>query len=109
MSVQVSLSTGLAMNFMTVKETARLLRVSPITIRRHIASGRLPAERFGLGIRVRRKAIEGFISPVVSLGESKGPTDWSRKPSGYADEDLAEIGLTFDSWWGGMGAGRPAG
>jgi excisionase family DNA binding protein len=80
-----------AMELLTVQETARLLRVSPITIRRYIASGRLPAERVGRGIRVRRTAIEGFVSPVVSPGETKRPTDWSHKPSGYADEDLAEI------------------
>jgi excisionase family DNA binding protein len=79
------------MEFLTVKETARLLRVSPITIRRYIASGRLPAERVGRRIRVRRKAIDGFVTPVVLPAESKGPTDWSRKPPEYADEDLAEI------------------
>jgi excisionase family DNA binding protein len=54
-----------AMELLTVKETARLLRVSPITIRRYIASGRLPAERVGRGIRVRRKAIEGFVTPIA--------------------------------------------
>jgi excisionase family DNA binding protein len=79
------------MELLTVKETANLLRVSPITIRRYIASGRLPAERVGRGIRVRRKAIEGFVTPVVFAAESKEPTDWSRKPPEYADEDLAEI------------------
>lgn len=79
------------MELLTVRETASLLRVSPITIRRYIASGRLPAERVGRGIRVRREAIEGFVTPVVFPAESKGPTDWSRKPPEYADEDLAEI------------------
>ena len=53
------------MELLTVKETARLLRVSPITVRRYIASGRLPAERVGRGIRVRREAIEGFVTPVA--------------------------------------------
>jgi excisionase family DNA binding protein len=81
----------LAMELLTVKETANLLRVSPITIRRYIASGRLPAERVGRGIRVRRKAIEELVTPVVVPGESRGPTDWSRKPPEYADEDMAEI------------------
>jgi excisionase family DNA binding protein len=54
------------MDFLTVNETAQLLRVSPITVRRYIASGRLAAERVGRGIRVRREAIEAFITPVVS-------------------------------------------
>jgi excisionase family DNA binding protein len=39
------------MELLTVKETAQLLRVSPITIRRYIASGRLEAERFAFGVR----------------------------------------------------------
>jgi excisionase family DNA binding protein len=45
--------------------SAQLLRVSPITVRRYIASGRLAAERVGRGIRVRREVIEAFITPVV--------------------------------------------
>src|SRR5262245_11966893 len=53
------------MDFLTVNETARMLRVSPITVRRYIASGRLAAERVGRGIRVRREAIEEFVMPVV--------------------------------------------
>ena len=51
--------------FLTIKETAALLRVSPITIRRYIASGELAAERVGRGIRVRREAIEDFVTPVA--------------------------------------------
>jgi excisionase family DNA binding protein len=60
------------MEFLTVKETAQLLRVSPITVRRYIASGQLAAERVGRGSRVRREAIEEFITPVEpdeSLGK----------------------------------------
>jgi excisionase family DNA binding protein len=51
--------------FLTIKETAALLRVSPITIRRYIASGELAAERVGRGIRVRREAIEDFVTPII--------------------------------------------
>ena len=68
------------MEFLTVKETAQLLRVSPITVRRYIASGQLAAERVGRGIRVRREAIEEFVTPVVlsagnrDIEESELPT-----------------------------------
>ena len=79
------------MEYLTVKETARLLRVSPITIRRYIASGRLPAERVGRGIRVRRETIKNFLTPVVSQSGSREPSKWSRKPANCADEDLVEI------------------
>lgn len=60
------------MEFLTVKETAQLLRVSPITVRRYIASGQLAADRVGRGIRIRREAIEEFVTPVeadVLLGK----------------------------------------
>ncbi len=60
------------MEFLTVKETAQLLRVSPITVRRYIASGQLAAERVGRGIRVRREAIEEFVTPVVPASKQWG-------------------------------------
>jgi excisionase family DNA binding protein len=55
------------MEFYTVAETARLLRVSPITIRRYIASGELEAVRVGRGVRVHREAIERFVKPLSGL------------------------------------------
>lgn len=50
------------MDLLTVKETAELLRVAPITVRRHIASGRLPALRIGRAIRIEREAVERVIT-----------------------------------------------
>src|SRR5437016_6208129 len=41
------------MNYLTVHEVAMRLRVSDLTVRRWIWSGRLPAERFGRLVRVR--------------------------------------------------------
>ena len=51
---------------MTVQETARLLRVSPVTVRRYIASRRLPAVRVGKGVRVRKEDIEKLPTPIGS-------------------------------------------
>ena len=99
------------MEFLTVKETAQLLRVSPITVRRYIASGQLAAERVGRGIRVRRKAIEEFVTPVepkeslgkpftfddplwniVRLGRSEGPNNVaSNKHQHVANSLLSEF------------------
>lgn len=70
------------MDLLTVNETARLLRVSPITIRRYIASGKLSAERVGRGVRVRREAIEDFVTPIAP---SAG------KLENGLDDDLVEI------------------
>jgi excisionase family DNA binding protein len=52
------------MEFFTIRETAQLLKVSPITIRRYIDAGRLQAVRVGRSVRVRREAIEAFLTPV---------------------------------------------
>jgi excisionase family DNA binding protein len=101
----------LVMEFLTVKETAQLLRVSPITVRRYIASGQLAAERVGRGIRVRREAIEEFVTPIepddersepftmddplweiVGIGRSEGQNDVARNKHRYlADAYLSEI------------------
>ncbi len=54
------------MELLTVDETARLLKVAPITVRRFIQSGRLPAIKVGKGIRVRKEAVEQFLAPVGS-------------------------------------------
>lgn len=52
------------MELLTVQETARLLKVSTITIRRYIASGRLPAVKVGRVVRVRREAIDQCLEPI---------------------------------------------
>jgi excisionase family DNA binding protein len=52
------------MELLTVQETAALLKVNPITIRRYIADGRLPAVRVGKGLRVRRDAVGQFLTEV---------------------------------------------
>ncbi len=45
--------------FLTVREAARLLRVSERTMRKHLAAGRMPgARRIGAVWRIRRAAIE---------------------------------------------------
>jgi excisionase family DNA binding protein len=79
------------MEFLTVKETAKLLRLSPISIRRYIASGQLSAERVGRGIRVRREAIEKFIAPVLPVATNHDSFCWPHKPANHADADLVEI------------------
>lgn len=53
------------MELLTIGETARLLRLSEITVRRHIAAGRLPAVRIGRRIRVRRDALPASLPEAV--------------------------------------------
>jgi len=49
---------------LTVQETAALLRVAPVTVRRYIAAGRLATVRVGRGVRVQREAVERFVGAV---------------------------------------------
>ena len=53
------------MDLLTVDEVAKLLKISPITVRRHIASGDLPAVRAGRAVRVRRDSAESFLRPFA--------------------------------------------
>lgn len=52
------------LHLLTVRETAYLLRVNPITVRRYIADGRLTAVRVGKGVRVSKEAIDQFLAPI---------------------------------------------
>ncbi len=52
------------MELLTVHEAAKLLKLNPITVRRFIAQGRLPAVRAGKGVRVSKEAVDQFITPV---------------------------------------------
>ena len=71
------------MELLTIQETARMLRVAPITIRRYIADGRLPAVRVGRGVRLQKEAVDQFVTPV----ESKKPR---RKPRGPVGRPLTD-------------------
>lgn len=52
------------MELLTVYETAQILKVTPITVRRYIAAGRLAAVKVGKGVRVRKEAVDQFLEPV---------------------------------------------
>jgi excisionase family DNA binding protein len=80
------------MDLLTVQETAAMLRVSTVTVRRYIASGRLAATRVGRGVRIQREAVEHFVIPVVprdAQAESDG------RPFTF-DDPLWEIVGTVD-------------
>jgi len=48
---------------LTVEEVAKRLRLHPITVRRHIRSGRIPATRIGRAVRVKEEDIEPVTEP----------------------------------------------
>jgi excisionase family DNA binding protein len=93
---------GVAMELLTVKETAELLRVSTVTVRRYIASGKLAAVRVGRNIRIRRDDAERVIEPTESsidpkfIAEAKAsyfsdsPTDIAENHEKYLAEAYAD-------------------
>jgi excisionase family DNA binding protein len=52
------------MELLTVKETADMLRVSAVTVRRFIADGRLPAVKIGRAVRVDKAEAERVAKPI---------------------------------------------
>jgi excisionase family DNA binding protein len=56
------------MDLITVKEAAKELRVSPVTVRRYIKSGRLRCIRLGRTIRLRREDVEA-LAPTDEAAE----------------------------------------
>ncbi|MBA2277078.1 MAG: helix-turn-helix domain-containing protein [Chloroflexia bacterium] len=81
------------MDLLTVKETAALLKVSPLTVRRYIAAGRLSAVRFGRRIRVQREAVEGLIEPVTPTRDYFGLSSLKGRPTFDGDPLWNIIGM----------------
>jgi excisionase family DNA binding protein len=94
------------MELLTVAETAAYLKVSTVTVRRYIASKRLPCVRVGRNIRVRREDVESLpdagpepdifgppyfdetdaLWSIVGSFESDGPGDVSSNKHKYLAE-----------------------
>lgn len=76
------------MELYTVNETAALLKISPLTVRRHIAAGRLSVVRVGRAVRVRREAIEQLIAPVPATPRTDQSAEMaSRSWPLFTDDD----------------------
>jgi excisionase family DNA binding protein len=80
------------MELLTIRETARILRVSTVTVRRFIADGRLPAVRVGKGVRVDQQALEQFAQPVAPKepNGNSGPRRHQGRPM-TADDPLSQL------------------
>jgi excisionase family DNA binding protein len=80
-------------DLLTVQEAARMLKVAPITIRRQIASGRLPAVRVGRGVRVRSEALHQVLTPVAQRAERRPASAPRGRPTGPDDPLWAIVGI----------------
>jgi excisionase family DNA binding protein len=57
------------MAFLTVAETAAVMRVSKMTVYRMCQNGELPAVRVGRGYRIPAKAVREVLSTTVTANE----------------------------------------
>lgn len=62
------------MDLLTVREAAAMLRVSQVTLRRYVASGKLPAVRVGRNVRIEREAAADFAVPT-DVSSQQGHVD----------------------------------
>lgn len=83
------------MALLTVKEVADRLRVAPITVRRHIAAGRLPAVRVGRLVRVEEASVVRFTARP-GIDDQDGAQDLAGQPLGPNDP-LWELAGMFDA------------
>jgi excisionase family DNA binding protein len=80
------------MELITVQETARMLKVSPLTVRRYIADGRLPAVKVGRSVRVRKEVLDQLIKPVEPKAP-KGRSTGRGRPTSAEDPIWNIVGI----------------
>jgi len=63
---------------LTLREAARILRLSPLTVYRYVRLGKLPAERVGRSYRLRSEDVQALRD---SLARSPRPRRAQQKPA----------------------------
>ena len=74
------------MDLLTVREAAAMLRVSQVTLRRYVASGKLPAVRVGRNVRIERAAAEGIATAAIAPGDEVDELARLVPKAGFAPE-----------------------
>jgi excisionase family DNA binding protein len=81
------------MELLTIDDTAQMLRVSSVTVRRFIAAGRLPAVKIGRCVQVSKDALDQFVQPRgMDASRYRNPTRRSQpgRPM-TADDPLSRL------------------
>jgi excisionase family DNA binding protein len=73
------------MDLLTVRETASMLKVNPMTVRRYIRSGRLPAVRVGRQIRIQKDDAEALTTPIAPAANSSLSGRYAFHPPSVAE------------------------
>jgi len=79
------------MELLTVNETAVMVKVSPPTVRLHIAAGRLSVVQVGRAVRIRRDALEQLITPMPKADSEEDETTVPLGRPITADDSLWNI------------------
>jgi excisionase family DNA binding protein len=85
------------MELLTIQETAQMLKVNPITIRRFIADGRLEAVRIGRGVRVRKEAVDQLAAPVAPKAARTKGARGTVRPMTWDDPMSKLVGSAIDA------------
>lgn len=84
------------MDLLTVKETAEILRVSPLTVRRYISRNILHAVHVGRGVRIQREELENLVAP-------KKPKYFNAPGTDENDPSTWPVMAADDPMWDMMG------
>lgn len=85
------------MELLTIPEAAQVMRVSPITVRRHIAQGEIEAVRVGRGVRISKESLERFIKPVTPAKRHPGSPAPRGRALRYDDPLWRLVGSVTDA------------
>lgn len=88
-------------DFLTVPETAELLKVSAVTVSRWLKDGRLPAYKVGpRAVRIRRGEVDQLLVPAATADATSttksGPN--GSQPRSRLSEPLHSTGTTDEQW-----------
>jgi excisionase family DNA binding protein len=81
------------MELLTVQETAALLKVAPITVRRFIEDGRLPAMRVGKSMRIEKADVQQLLRPVHAAPAGSRRSRERGRPLTLDDPSFQLIGM----------------
>ena len=84
------------MDLLTVREAAGELRMSPMTVRRYIAAGKLRAVRAGRAIRIERSALDEFATPVRPAVDDADDAELVGRSLSFDDPIWPLVGLIDD-------------
>jgi excisionase family DNA binding protein len=79
---------------LTIEEAAEMLRVAPVTMRRYIATGRLPTVKDGRTKRVQKQDVDRLTALLETEAENHLPDG---RPLTYAHPLWALVGSATDA------------